>query len=135
MIEKKVTRVLLYTPEYKVLIGKRAEGSTGGGEYALIGGKVDKGETVLEAAIREAKEEIGLLPKLKLWLEHTNESVGSEVLWVCSYFYGLLEGSPVHNHEHTELLLVGEEDLDKLKIAFDHGTRLRDFFAFLHSQN
>lgn len=85
--------------------------------------------------MREAKEEIGLVPKLKLWLEHTNESVGSDVLWVCSYFYGLLEGTPMLNHEHTELLLVGEEDVGKIKIAFDHDARLRDFFAFLHSQN
>ncbi|KKR07039.1 MAG: Nudix hydrolase 1 [Parcubacteria group bacterium GW2011_GWC2_39_14] len=43
----------------KVLLGLR-QGSHGAGEWAFPGGKVEFGETIFEAAIREAKEESGI---------------------------------------------------------------------------
>ena len=47
------------TPERQVLLGFKKAGF-GAGKYAGIGGKVEPGETVEAAAIREVEEEIGV---------------------------------------------------------------------------
>ncbi len=46
--------------EKKILIVRRAAADFLGGQYELPGGGVDDGETITDAAIREAKEETGL---------------------------------------------------------------------------
>ena len=45
------------------ILMKKRNGSHGQGEWALIGGKIDFGETFEEAAGRELKEETGLVGK------------------------------------------------------------------------
>lgn len=45
----------------KILMARRADGDFLGGNYELPGGGVDKGETIVEGAIREVKEETGLV--------------------------------------------------------------------------
>jgi 8-oxo-dGTP diphosphatase len=44
----------------KILMARRAAGDYLGGVYELPGGGVDDGETILEGAIREVGEELGL---------------------------------------------------------------------------
>ncbi|KKP69302.1 hypothetical protein A2X44_04090 [candidate division CPR3 bacterium GWF2_35_18] len=51
--------VMIFNKEQKVLLGKRL-GKHGDGEYAFPGGKVEVGETFVETAIRETKEETNL---------------------------------------------------------------------------
>jgi 8-oxo-dGTP pyrophosphatase MutT (NUDIX family) len=55
---------LIERPEgYTILLTRRAEGlRRQPGQIALPGGKVDPGETELQAALREAHEEVGLEP-------------------------------------------------------------------------
>jgi dATP pyrophosphohydrolase len=45
------------------LLFKRAEGQKYDGQWRMIGGKVEEGETYWEAALREMDEETGLKPK------------------------------------------------------------------------
>lgn len=45
------------------ILMKKRNGSHGQGEWALVGGKIDFGETFEEAAYRELKEETGLVGK------------------------------------------------------------------------
>ena len=54
--EKKGALVLLFN-QGKILSVSRKDNPT---KFGLVGGKVDYGETFMEAAIREAKEETGL---------------------------------------------------------------------------
>lgn len=42
----------------KLLLLKKAEKR--GGEYTLVGGRVEKGESVLQALVRECREEVGI---------------------------------------------------------------------------
>lgn len=60
-------------------------------KYSLIGGNVDKGETPLEAAIREAKEEAGLkLKKKQLEFFYGCMSIVDKEK-VANYYYLLLD--------------------------------------------
>lgn len=45
----------MFFKDYKLLIDKPRKKAT----YQMIGGKVEQGETPLQAAIRECKEELG----------------------------------------------------------------------------
>lgn len=50
---------IFFTDGDKVLLLKRSEKGDGQGTWGLPGGKVEDGETLIDAAIREAKEECG----------------------------------------------------------------------------
>lgn len=52
--------VLVYNEKSEVLLLRRKGTSFGDGLYALPGGKIESGETALQAAEREAQEEIGI---------------------------------------------------------------------------
>ncbi len=69
MDEKKLIDLYPYRlkhndPEYLLL--KRAKGQEYDGQWRMIGGKVEKGETYWQAALRELYEETRLKP-LKFW--------------------------------------------------------------------
>ena len=54
-----VCYLIKHSPELEVLLGLKKVGF-GRGKYAGIGGKVEAGESIAEAAIREVEEEIGV---------------------------------------------------------------------------
>lgn len=54
---------LLLIKNNKVLLLKRQNTGYADGKYSLVSGHVDKGETMQEAIIREAKEEAGIRPQ------------------------------------------------------------------------
>ena len=69
MAEKKLIDLYPYRINNKAiefLLLKRAEGQLYDGQWRMIGGKVDAGETHWQAALRELDEETGLQP-LKFW--------------------------------------------------------------------
>jgi len=51
---------LIIRPDGQLLLGQRPEGKPWSGWWELPGGKLEPGETVLEALARELKEEIGI---------------------------------------------------------------------------
>ncbi len=60
---KEANRVFLAfvdTDKQTVVIARRAEGTNNAGQYGLIGGKIDSGESPSNAAVRELFEETGL---------------------------------------------------------------------------
>ena len=52
--------ILLMNEKSEVLLLHRKGTAFGDGLYSLPGGKIEDGETALEAAVREAKEEVGI---------------------------------------------------------------------------
>ncbi len=67
MAEKKLIDLYPYKVEDKeplFLLFKRAKGHIYEGQWRMIGGKVNPGETYWQAALRELKEETELVPKL-----------------------------------------------------------------------
>ena len=114
-----------------VLLQKRSFGKWKG-YWCLPGGKVDKGETIIHAAIREAKEESGLdvnrLHMLGIYdgkdrdPEQHNISIG----FLCE----ANDAEPVMSEEATEIKFFPFDALPE-KIAFDHNLVIEDAKKFM----
>ncbi|WP_425362578.1 NUDIX domain-containing protein [Candidatus Tisiphia endosymbiont of Hybos culiciformis] len=60
----KLVHLAIISYDNKILLMKRANTSAFAGYFALPGGKIDRNESPKIAAQREAREEIGILPRL-----------------------------------------------------------------------
>jgi len=96
--------LLIFRPsDGKVLLTRRSPFESSPGYWDFTGGGVEEGETELEAALREGREELGGLPRLK---------VGTEPYWwapspffAFAHFLAEMDASgdgwePVLNDEH-----------------------------------
>lgn len=96
--------LLIFRPrDEKVLMTRRSRFESSPGYWDFTGGGVEEGETELQAALREGREELGSLPSLK---------VGTEPYWWASspffafaLFLAAMDASgdgwePVLNDEH-----------------------------------
>jgi 8-oxo-dGTP diphosphatase len=113
-----------------VLLGKREHGS-GAGKFALIGGKIDEGETPEECIVREVREEVGLeLKDPTLWKKITDlKSVPGEN-WTIYYFIGDGKGEAVlKEDENTEIVYANRRNFESLDLAFNHREILEEFFG------
>lgn len=88
--------------EYLLL--RRSGGVSYAGQWRMIGGKIESGETAWQTALREVLEETGLHP-VNLW---TIPSANTFYEWqhdrmnVIPAFAAELTGEPVTDHEHEE---------------------------------
>jgi 8-oxo-dGTP diphosphatase len=96
--------------------------------WALPGGFVDYGESLEEAAVREACEETGLHVRLGRQF-HTYSEPGRDPRQhtVSTVFLATAEGTPVAGDDAGEVAIFTEEALPPL--AFDHSRILGDYFA------
>lgn len=85
MDEKKLIDLYPYKVEkenVKFLLFRRAKGKVYEGQWRMIGGKVERGESCWQAALRELKEETKLQPKsfwtipsVNQFYEHTSDKI------------------------------------------------------------
>jgi 8-oxo-dGTP diphosphatase len=108
-----------------VLLVKRKNPPYG---WALPGGFVDYGESLEQAAVREAQEETGLHIRLVRQF-HTYSAPDRDPRQhtVSTVFLATAEGTPVAGDDAAEVGIFMEESLPPL--AFDHGRILADYFA------
>ena len=65
---------LILQPDGSLLLGQRPEGKPWEGWWELPGGKIEPGETVLEALARELQEELNIrVTQATPWVEYTHE--------------------------------------------------------------
>lgn len=88
--------------EQRVLIARRAQNAHQGGLWEFPGGKVEAGETIDQALVRELEEELALkvsrsTPLLEVRHDYSDKSVLLDV-WLVTEFSGEaagLEGQPI----------------------------------------
>jgi 8-oxo-dGTP diphosphatase len=89
------------------------------GSWVMPGGKLDPGETPLEAVAREVMEETGILQEVKKFkFLGTYYVIRPETHFVFHVYRTFLEKLPlVHlSHEHPEFRWATEQDLKQMKL-------------------
>jgi 8-oxo-dGTP diphosphatase len=96
--------------------------------WALPGGYVDYGESLEEAAVREAREETSLDVKLvRQFHSYSDPSRDPRQHTITTVFIGRAEGEPAAADDAKEVGVFSREDLPR-DLAFDHEQILRDYF-------
>ncbi len=95
--------------------------------YALPGGFVEYGETVEDAAIREAKEETGLDVKLlRLVGVYSDPGRDPRGHTVTTAFLAAGFGELKAGDDAKEVTVVPLDEIERVKLAFDHEKIIRD---------
>ncbi|HNR14022.1 MAG TPA: NUDIX hydrolase [Thermodesulfobacteriota bacterium] len=98
--------------------------------WALPGGFIDYGETVEQAAQREALEETGLrVESLQQFHVYSDPGRDPRLHTISMVFTGKASGIPKAGDDAAELGIFAEGDLP-VPLAFDHGRILADFFSW-----
>ena len=117
-------------PDNKILLVKRAT-VVFKGYWALPGGKVDAGETVEQAVVREVKEETGLDVKIVRKIGEYHEigvQDGIEYDYYPACFLVKPVGGKVKRQEREieEIRLVNLKEIPE-RLAFEHLSMIQDY--------
>ena len=96
--------------------------------WALPGGFVDYGESLEEAAVREAKEETNLDVKLaEQFHTYSDPSRDPRHHSISTVYIAKAKGTPQARDDAADIGIFNESSLPD-EIAFDHRSILRDYF-------
>jgi 8-oxo-dGTP diphosphatase len=124
-------------PNNKILLVKRGT-VVFKGYWALPGGRVDSGETIEQAIVREVKEETGLDVKIVKKIDEYHEigvQDGIEYDYHPACFLVKPMGGKIRRQEKEieDIKLVDLKDLPE-KLAFEHSSMIRDYMKTLEKK-
>jgi len=126
-----VVRLIVPDASGRVLILRRAPDSTDGGRWCLPGGKIDYGDTVEQAAIRELHEETSLrATDLRfLFYQDSLPPAPGRMHCINLYLECAAEGKVVLNEESIEAAWISREDVPRFELSFRNDEGLARYWA------
>lgn len=98
--------------------------------WAIPGGFVDYGESLEEAAVREAKEETSLDVQLKTQLHtYSDPDRDPRQHTISTVFVASAQGRPKAEDDAQEIGIFTREEIN-FSLAFDHNRILADYFEW-----
>ncbi|MFN8847055.1 MAG: NUDIX domain-containing protein [Bdellovibrionales bacterium] len=97
-----------------ILIAERRDQSPTAPAWEFPGGKVEPGETLREALLREAREELGIeLQKVESFMSLPQKKLDG-TFWSLTLFYSYVPDQRVENKEHRQVRWVETQDLKQV---------------------
>lgn len=126
-----VVRLIIPDSKGRILLLKRESSDYLGGKWCLPGGKIDYGETVEQAAIRELKEETSLTSTSMEFLFYQDslplEPGGMHCINL--YFECLVKGEITLSKESVEYMWIGSEEVSNYDITFRNDAALLRYWG------
>jgi dATP pyrophosphohydrolase len=100
--------------EHKFLLLRRSEESILGGTWQAVHGHIEAGETAVQTAVRELREETGFSPERLYRVEHVEQFYNerNDSVYFVPVFAAEVNGlpAPALSHEHTEFTWASLRD-------------------------
>jgi 8-oxo-dGTP diphosphatase len=124
-------RAIILDQHRRVLLLRRAAGTTGPGAWCLPGGKVDFGQTVEEAMRREVHEETGLTCDSTRFLFFQDSLPGPHLPlhFLNLYFECSTSGQVTLNEESSDFRWISASEIGSLAITFRNDEGLVRYWA------
>ncbi len=114
-----VALVLLCSASRKYLIVRRDKNQSGAGFWEFPGGKVEQGETLESALVREIQEELSLsidVKRLQFLSRNTHQYL-TKLIDISFFLYQVSQEIPVVLVDHDDFVWCDVDDLSKYSIA------------------